>query len=301
MSSCASSLRLLTNVSVAACLCFASAASALCATPMTGVSLSLRSNLQQTVASASVGYTATIQNTGSLPYNDATIAVEVRDAASGAIVERFMQHGVSVAAGSSAEPTFVWHVSGALAPGAYQVEAILVPAGVSYGDAFTDQRLPHATVPMKISSGPASAPVFSGPLSMTSGTLTASMTNPANAPYRGTITWRLWRDAGQPLEQPQDVEMLPQGSASATYALPETDAPTYVEAVVSSQGSVQAVTGAWVAHGTVSPTNTSCNAGGGMSDTLAIFALVAILVIVLIGAAYLRKYRTPPSAPPQVL
>lgn len=274
---------------------------ALCNLPTTdGIQLHVTSSLQQTVASASVGFTANIQNSGISSYENAALAIEVRTASTSQIVDRFIQTGISVAAGASTSTTFVWHTSGTLASGAYIVNVIFIPSGVGYGDAFSDPRLPRTSSTLSVVSGAQPSVVFSGPpTSPAPGEISLGITNTAKAPYRGMITWRVWKTGVGILAEPvtqetNEVEMLPSDSATVHYVLPHGESGVYyVQATLTTSDQVQAIRGAWMVKNALSQTNTNCDSDrSSVSDTLRSVGVVILLIVVcVLGLGYLRKVR----------
>ena len=288
---------------------FAPHAYALCTLPSTtGVSVGISSQLQQTVASAGVGYVVAITNDGPTSYDDASLAVEVRDIASSRIVDRFVQSNVLIAAHNSASPTFIWKTSGALVPGEYVVNAVFVPHDVSYGDAFSDTRLPRASARMQVAAGAqVSALLHDDIVVSVPGTLSIPVENTANAPYRGLITWRVYDAHGDlsapPLaEKSDEIEMLPHGNTTMHFDVPSTVGHSYyVESKLSLNNATQQYAGAWIVDDTVSASNTNCDGGFESRMLMQIGVLILMLVAATFGWGYIRKFRAlPPHAePPQ--
>lgn len=274
-----------------------------------GVTVEIQSSLQQTVASASVGYSATIHNAGSIAYNDAVLAIEVRDASSSRVVDRYIVPDISVEANSATEAPFVWRTSVGLVPSMYIVRATFVPSRTNYGDVYAGSSLPFGESSLKVVAGAKLSAQFAGaiainPSQQNSETIAVHIpiSNAGSLPFRGSVVWRVWpaggAQIGQPLsEERTEVEMLPQGSAIARYEIPKNKkASFYIEAELVNNNAPLGYTGTWIVNKTVTQANTLCGFEMSLTTLAEIGGLiVALILFVLAGVSLRNMHRTKSS------
>src|SRR3989344_7580027 len=91
-----------------------------CAAASIPVTISLTSELVSTVPSASIGFYAEMQNTGSEIISDASLAIEVVRKDTGTVIDRFVApQPVAMLPQSSGKDGFVWKVPSGVDSGVY--------------------------------------------------------------------------------------------------------------------------------------------------------------------------------------
>lgn len=223
-----------------------SAQVASCQAPLP-VTLTVTSELSTTVPSASVGFYVEMQNSSADLVSDATLAVEVVQKDTGAIVNRFVvPQPVSVFPDTTGKVGFVWTVPVEISSGEYAVTATFVPKGGSRAEAFAHV-YPTASRTVIVAGGdvlPASVRALS-----VNGTIytpdtvarvakagnvsaVAAASNDIKGPYTGTLVWRLYA-ADATLSDPpvgtheQSVGLHPEQSAKIQYDLPALTLDSY--------------------------------------------------------------------------
>lgn len=211
------------------------------------VTISLTSELTSTVPSASIGLYAEMQNAGTDPVSDASLAVEVVQKDTGTVVDRFVvPERVAIFPNTSGKIGFVWKVPPGIDSGVYTLRATFVPKGGSRAQAFaqgysTASRditiTGGATMPAQVRSLTVNGNAYEQDTiarvaEVGSVSAVAAASNQIQGPYRGAITWRLYAPDATLFDKPLDsretsVELHPEQSVNIPYNLPTLALTSY--------------------------------------------------------------------------
>ena len=285
-----------------------------CAAASIPVAISLTSELTSTVPSASIGFYAEMQNTGSEIISDASLAIEVVRKDTGTVIDRFVTpQPVAMLANSSGKVGFVWKVPSGVDSGVYTLMVTFVPKDGSRARAFA-QGYPTASREITISGG---AAVPAGIRSLTVNgnpysehtvarvaekarvTATAATGNGIQGPYKGAIRWRLYAPDATLFDEPLDsreasVQMHPEQSANSTYNLSTLSLTSYYLAGELSDGTNTSHFDILLSREDGAFAWTKCTASpaqkGGSGNTLIVVSIIAA-VLVLGGIWEFFKHR----------
>jgi hypothetical protein len=264
--------------------------------------MTLTSELSATVPSASVGFRAKLQN-----QSDAILRgqlyVDVVNKENGASVERFLvPQQFALLSKSAGESDFVWKTSGALTSGTYIVRATLVNASTTRADALSLALGPSAQTPITISDGVPEAS-FSAihvngtqyqagsvvRISSGSAQVVAATLNSTSAPFKGTLTWRLYAADALLSAAPLDtrtvvVDLHPGTTADVSYTLAQTSASGYYLEGALSDGKSTSYIDVWLAKDSTVFPELGCISAGTMlpvgSNTGLILAGIALVILI---------------------
>ena len=275
------------------------------------VTMSMTAELPSTVASASVGFHAVMQNTGDDVIRNATIAVDVVQKSTGATVDRFtVPQQVTLLQQSAGKADFVWKTSGGLASGDYTVRATLVQESTPLSAVFSGALSPSATTEITIRDGAApgasiSAVTVNGAvyrpyttvrISEGNAQVVAISANGAGAPYKGTLTWRLYDAAATSVDSVLDtrtetVELHPATSTDIRYVLADSTRDGYFLEGQLTNGYTTRYIDIWLSrHDAVFPwMKCAANAGangsrGGQRNAIVVIAVIA--AVIALGAIW---------------
>ncbi len=283
-------------------------AQAACA-PTLPVSMTISSELTSTVASASIGFTAQLQNNSPAPVAGAKFAVNVTDKETGAVVDRFLSRDAFALLPSSAgKATFVWTVPSELPSGIYVVTAALVTASTTRADAYATGVQPSASEEIGVSQGIPQAHIAAlsvngsiykpeTPTMLSSGTtqVVAATLNGTNGPFKGTLTWRLYAATSTLADKPLDtktesIELQTGASVNASYTLPDLPGDGYYLEAQLSDGRSNSYADAWLARTQSVFPELACVSASASStpsgSTGVSFLWVGIGVVLLAGLAW---------------
>ena|SRR3989344_450471 len=273
------------------------------------VTMSMTSELSSTVASASVGFHVLMMNQSAELIYNMTLAVDVVEKSTGAIVDRFfVPQRVTLLQQSSGKADFVWKTSGGLASGEYAVKATLVPEGTPLSSIFSGALSPSATVDITIKKG--DRPSASISTITVNGTeyhphtivrvaegtaqVVVASGNSEGAPYKGTLTWRLYAPDATSTDAVLDarieaVKLHPDASTDIRYILTDSTRDGYYLEGQLSDGRSFRYIDVWLSRtDTVFPwTKCIAGAGGTSNGQNSIVVVVSVIAAILaLGAIW---------------
>jgi len=274
--------------------------------PALPATITLTSDLASSVASATLGFHAMIQNQ-SAELLSGQLAVDVVQKDSGVSVSRFIiPERVNVLALSGGKTDFAWTIPGGLQSGSYSVIATYVSGGARVADIFSGVLQPAATYDVTVTGSDMPQPSIismrvndatytphsDARISDPSAHVTATIQNGASGPYKGTFTWRLYAAEENIGDAPLDakteaVELHPGGTADVTYTLTDTSRDGYYLEGELSDGTNTSFTDVWLARTGAVFGGLQCGNAIGLSlayDNLLSLIGIAFAVLLVGGA-----------------